>query len=411
VSGDEWATARAGGLSGSLARVHAEARTRFRLDAWFPHLPLAIAVGVLGVLRLLPAVERSLGVSLFSRELSLADASVSGLSVRGLPQVVTGAFLIVMSVGLLLRSRLAWLTTLLTTLASLSIALGTRELADRPILSAFNAALVVALILGHRRFQRTSLAAASLFAVVSISSLLVYAVVGSYELGQSFRPPIEDFVTALYFSVVSMATVGYGDIVPQSTEARLFALSVIVAGISVFATSLSALLTPLVTRRMESALRPRTSTMTRTSHYIIVGDTALARNTFQELRRRDQPVTLILSRPPGEGMFHQADVVVGDASDLDVLRLAGADKAQAVLALGADDSDNAFVILAVKDLPGTPRTVAVVNDAKNLTRVNRVQPDLIFSPEVLGGELLAMALRGERVESQDLLDRLLRFRQ
>ena len=387
------------------------ARIWLRFDAWFPQVPLAIAVGVLGVLRLLPALERSLGVSLLSRELSLANTSLVGLSVRGLPQVVTGAFLIVMSVGLLLRSRLAWLTTLLTAIASLSIAIATRELADRPLLSAFNAIILLALLLGHRRFQRTSLAAASLFAVVSISSLLVYAVVGSYALGESFRPPIQDLVTALYFSVVSMATVGYGDIVPQNTEARLFALSVIVAGISVFATSLSALLTPLFTRRMQSALRPRDSEMTRANHYIIVGDTALARNTFQELRRRDQPVTVILSHPPSEGLLHQADVVVGDASDVDVLRLAGADKALAVLALSADDSDNAFVILAVKDLPGTPKTVAVVNDAKNLTRVNRVQPDLIFSPEVLGGELLAMALRGERVEGQGLLDRLLRFRE
>ena len=71
-----------------------------------------------------------------------------------------------------------------------------------------------------------------------------------------------------------------------------------------------------------------------------------------------------------------------------------------------DDSENAFIVLAAKELGGTARTVAAVKNSKNLTRVRRVGPDLIIAPDVLGGELLAMALSGEEVSSEKILNNL-----
>jgi voltage-gated potassium channel len=50
-------------------------------------------------------------------------------------------------------------------------------------------------------------------------------------LGDEFTPPVHDLATAVYFSIVSMSTVGYGDIVPHAPTARLFTASVIVADV------------------------------------------------------------------------------------------------------------------------------------------------------------------------------------
>jgi voltage-gated potassium channel len=116
----------------------------------------------------------------------------------------------------------------------------------------------------------------------------------------------------------------------------------------------------------------------------------------------------VLPRAPEDAALENADVVVGDGSNLEVLRRAGAEKAKAVLALSADDSENAFVVLATKELGGEARTVAAVNDSKNISRVRMVQPDMMIAPQVLGGELLAMALAGETGGSQELMDRFLR---
>jgi voltage-gated potassium channel len=91
---------------------------------------------------------------------------------------------------------------------------------------------------------------------------------------------------------------------------------------------------------------------------------------------------------------------------VEVLRAAGGKDAMAILALRVDDSENAFIVLAARELGGTAKTVAAVKNSKNLTRVRRVGPDLIIAPDVLGGELLAMALSGEEVSSETILRNL-----
>ncbi|MDG6938619.1 MAG: hypothetical protein JRN42_08815, partial [Nitrososphaerota archaeon] len=48
------------------------------------------------------------------------------------------------------------------------------------------------------------------------------AIVGAYVLGRGFSPPIGNLPTALYFAIETMSTVGFGDIVPSSLDARLF---------------------------------------------------------------------------------------------------------------------------------------------------------------------------------------------
>ena len=103
----------------------------------------------------------------------------------------------------------------------------------------------------------------------------------------------------------------------------------------------------------------------------------------------------------------EIDVVTGDSGDLDTLREAGAEDAKAVLALTDDDSENAFIILAVKDLQIKARTVVAVSQSKNLKRVRRVHPDMIIAPQVLGGELLTSVLTGERIDVKGIMDRLL----
>lgn len=148
--------------------------------------------------------------------------------------------------------------------------------------------------------------------------------------------------------------------------------------------------------------------MARTNHYLIVGESALARNTSKELRARGQQVTFILARAP-EHENGQGDFVVGDGSDLEVLKRADGQSAKAILALSDDDSENAFVVLAAKELAETVKTVTVVNDARNLPRIRRVHPDLIIAPQVLGGELLAMALSGEELQGEYLMKQLLQF--
>lgn len=146
--------------------------------------------------------------------------------------------------------------------------------------------------------------------------------------------------------------------------------------------------------------------MRRENHFVVIGNTPLAVNTWRELAKRGRPVTRILREQPAEGEHTDVDIVVGDPSMTETLREAGADRAEAVLAMLADDSENAFTVLAVKELGGTAKTVAAVNDARHLSRVKLVQPDVVIAPQVLGGELAAMLLSGEQVTPDFVMQRV-----
>lgn len=382
-----------------------------RLDLWFPHIPLALAVGIAGALALLPAIQKYTDEYLHLQLNGLFDAlhplaaGVPELILRGVPTAIIGALQVFIAIGLLLGSRLAWISAVLITAAQLALAIGYshQHLFSTPVL--YLAVLLLALSASGHAFRRSSLAAGTLFAVAATSLLLVYGTLGSLILGQGFAPPILTLPQAMYFTVVTMSTVGYGDILPKSDDSRLFVISLIVVGLSVFLTSITAVVGPIVQGRLSRILEPRRRRMKHVNHFIICGEGPLARNTARELLARDQSVVAIVEDE--DLAFGEAEMIIGDATDLDLLRKAGAETAQAVLALSDDDAENAFVILALRELTTAAKKVAAVGNRKNLERVRRVQPDMILAPNVFGGEVLAMALTEEKIDGDDLLKRFL----
>lgn len=378
-------------------------------SAWFPHVPLAILVGATGLLQIL------LTSGSLKRLVSSGSHSIVSLAgglgipeIRGAPQEAIGGLLIIVGIGLLWRSRLAWVIALLLGLATVALELSPLSTASRP-LEVFSVVLLLLLLVSRRSFTRVSLATATLFALVGVLVTLGYGVIGSYVLGNGFDPKISNFIDAVYFTIITMATVGYGDIVPRSSDARLFTISLVVLGLAVFATSLPAIVAPLIDKRMMNFLQPRRRKMKRASHVIVVGDGPLAQDAARALTARGMQTTAVLSQKPEAEADQPPDFIVGDGSDTETLRRIQIAEARAVLALSQDDSYNAFVVLAAKELNPNVRTVAAVSDTRNTGRVARTRPDVLLALPQLGGELLAMALSGEKIEADALISQLLKL--
>ncbi len=321
-----------------------------------------------------------------------------------IPRLVLGVGLQVIALGLILKARIAWAFSLV-----LLIGIGTFAIlgdGGRAGLGIYTLVLVIALVAYWRRFDRASVTAGSLFALVSVLSLMIYAVFGTLYLGNEFNPPILDAGTALYFSIVSMSTVGYGDITPHSGTARLFTASIIILGITVFATSVSAIAGPVIGGNLKRLVKGRFSSAMRKNHIIIAGATPLALSVYQGLRSRNEEVTVIVPAGVAHDYPAATDLIEGDPSSVDVLHVAGVARARYVLALRDDDAENAFIVLAAKEATGADgvKTVALVNTSKHLEKIRRVQPDLVFSVQLLGAEMLTRAINGEPMDSQAITD-------
>lgn len=146
------------------------------------------------------------------------------------------------------------------------------------------------------------------------------------------------------------------------------------------------------------------------NHIIVVGQTPLAKNTIKSLKLRDIPFAVIWPTRPLDIENLPDPLIVGDASDPDILEAAGIHHARAILAMQRDDSENAFIVLAAKEMNDNIKTVAVIDDKKNLNRMNRVRPDVVLALPVLGADLLAAALSGLEMNADILIRQLHKLR-
>lgn len=365
---------------------------------------LALMVAHIGYLILSPILWNGLQhVNDFQEKFSSWQQALGFLDTMDIPRFMIGTVLFFMAGMLLLKTRIAWCFSLL--LLSCIIIVDIVIYKQITALVGYCLVTILGLLICWRRFDQRKLASTSFFAVTSVASLIVYSMLGTLYMGDQFTPPVTDLVTAFYFAVVCMSTVGFGDIIPHTVAARMFTLTVIIFGITVFAASLASVAGVLISQNLQRIIKGRFSHMTRKNHYIIVGTSSLAQNVYQGLIDSGGNVTIVCE--PGNKQHYpdHADVVEGDSSAVATLTLAGAEKAKYIVALTESDAVNAFIILAAKEVGGPEtKTITLVNESQNMNKIKRVKPDAVLSLQLLGSELLVRSLNGEVVNHELKID-------
>lgn len=361
---------------------------------------LALMVAHNGYLMLSPILERVLlNAPEKFRDFHSWQETLSFLETMDIPRFMIGLVLFCMAFTLLMRTRIAWFSSLLLLFCIV--------LTNAFILKTNHSQVVYAmftiggLIVYWRHFDKHSLGSTSIFAVVSILSLIVYGMLGTLYLGDQFTPPVKDLPTAFYFVMVCMSTVGFGDIIPHTTMARMFTLTVIIFGITIFAASVASVAGSLISHNIQRILKGRFSHVVRKNHYIVTGSSALAQSVSQGLTDAGGVVTVVCY-PGNKTQFPATtDVIEGDPSAVATLEQAGASKAKYIVALMDNDADNAFVVLAAKEVGGEDtKTIALVNESQNMNKIKRVRPDGVLSLQQLGSEILVRTLNGDTMDNK-----------
>lgn len=368
--------------------------------AVLPQVPLALVLALAGALNIVDGAQVGIaelkGVSAFS-------GLSSELSALGhTAQVILGVLMLVSGVGLLWHLVAAWTISVVLLVVIMAVNLAQSRWGVGLVLQTL---LLATLFATRRHFTRSTVVAQVLFSVSGILGVLCYGGLGSFLLGQGFNPPIKDWATAFYFTVVTLSTVGYGDISPASPQARLFAVSLLVIGLGVFASAIASAVGPKISGELNRLFRPMEKPMQRANHIILVGEGAIALNTADELERRGADFLRIMAnRPAAEAA--DTRIIEGDATDEDVLRQAGILRARLLIAAREDDGENAFIVLGAKELNPALKVLAVASSPHAIRRLKLAHADLVFSPAAVGSRLLADLSQGKPMppEFGDLLD-------
>lgn len=218
------------------------------------------------------------------------------------------------------------------------------------------------------------------------------------------------FTDVVYFTMVTVTTVGYGDIVPVSDSARLID-SLFVTPIRIFIWFLFlGTAYQLLIKKVVEDLRMMRLQKDLRDHILVLGFDGSGTTAVRELLAQGIPAGgIVVVDSSEERVQAAADLgcigLNGEATREELLRVAGAERARAaILALGRDDS-TVLAILTLRSLSRSLRVIATVQEAENQKLVRQSGADAIVAPYQVGGFLLADAVTS--LSSIDLLTDLL----
>jgi voltage-gated potassium channel len=277
-------------------------------------------------------------------------------------------------------------------------------------LVALSALSIPVVLVNYRRFDRgLELSTTQLAALSALVGTLVYGTAGAYALRDEFAG-VYTLTDAVYYTIVTASTVGYGDATPTSQSARLFGMSVVVLGTASFALALGSLLGPAIEARLSRALGIMTDRQLELleDHVVVLGYGDLTEPIVEELTDlTDFVVVTPDASVAAELTARDVNVLTADPSDEEPLRRAQIGDARAVVVSTSDDAADALAILTARALSPEARIVAAATDRENVEKLRRAGADAVVSPAVIGGHMLVeSALSDEDIEAvaDDLLD-------
>jgi voltage-gated potassium channel len=202
---------------------------------------------------------------------------------------------------------------------------------------------------------------------------------------------------ALYMTVMTVTTVGYGPPAPLSTAGRNFAILFMVVGVGTAGYLLSSAVQALVRSEILAAYgeRRRQREMSKLrDHYIICGAGRVGTRIVREMRRAGVAFVAVESNAllAAELSLPDAQILIRDATLDETLIEAGIERARGLAACLPDDADNLYVVLTARTLNPRLHIVARAVEESAEPKLIRAGANRVIAPTIIGSHRMAQAL-------------------
>ena len=232
--------------------------------------------------------------------------------------------------------------------------------------------------------------------IVLMSSVIIYVMEANNP-----ESPINTLFDALYWSIVTISTVGYGDITPVSTEGQMVAMFVIIAGIGVFSFTTSLIVTSFTEKLDEiKDLKVIDDIAKIKEFYLICGYESVAREVAEKLSKNNKVIILDeneenVTQAKRDG-FMAINHDPGSIKSYKKLRINIQTQVKAIICLGKDDVENVYTALTVRSFN---KDVFILSILKHKTNKNKLNfagvNEIVYEKELIG--VIAREFVGQHV--------------
>src|ERR1700693_318542 len=230
--------------------------------------------------------------------------------------------------------------------------------------------------------------------ILIVSAHLITQLVGPLGFLLIDRYPVFD---AFYMTLITISTVGYGEVHPLSHAGRVFNSFLIFFGVTIMLLAVGGMTQAIIELELNQYFgKRRTKKMIDLlqSHYIVCGFGRVGRGAALELQRAGVPF-LVVDRNDERvecamklGML----AVLADATDDQTLSDAGVSRAKGLIATLQSDADNLFVILSAKAIKPALLVSARIASEQSEKKMRLAGADYVFAPYDMTGNRMAQVM-------------------
>ena len=229
-------------------------------------------------------------------------------------------------------------------------------------------------------------------AVLVFLGILLIGTVGNMHFEHN------SFIDALYMTVITVSTVGYGDMVPVQPAGKIFTVCLVLGGVGYVMYIFSKLMENMVEGGLREILgkRKMAKELARLKdHYIVCGYGRIGKVICETLYENGDDFVVIENNPDeiqtviSKGFFY----IEGDASEDEVLIQSGLKQAVGLIAVVSTDADNVFITLTARGLNPDIDILARSSGAVGAKRkLRRAGANRVISPYSIGGRRMAHSI-------------------
>ncbi|WP_192484023.1 MULTISPECIES: NAD-binding protein [Cysteiniphilum] len=361
---------------------------------------LAILLFLNGVFAILIGVFPFIEAAIHDEGVQFVNHIIAGQGFKEFNTVIScfiGYLMLLIGRGIYRRLRFFWILALLMliTLFLTNIFVYNRS----GFLTWFYFVEIIGLAISWKVFNVRSktikLSYAQFIVILSFILAFLYGVIGAYLLRDQFNS-IKDWPDAIYFTVVTYSTVGYGDITPITDEARLFVVSMIFIGLGAFAAVLTFIVSAFIDRLQNLFQTFNKGKKHMKDHVIICGLNDLTHIIINELQQQNKSFLIIDSEhsETADSAELKSLTLHGNANDPDILDKASITDAHAVIIAYEKDADNIITLLSINEFlnnhkPSKAAKITIrINQKNNINKAKSLGAAEVISPLVMAANAM-----------------------